>query len=886
MQKGARLGAYEILAKLGEGGMGEVYRARDTRLDRVVAIKVIASSAVDAPDLRERFDREARAVAALNHPHICTLHDVGHDNGVAFLVMEHLEGETLAERLARGALPIGDVTRYGLEIADALDKAHRAGIVHRDLKPANIFLTKQGSKLLDFGLAKHAAASPAGATMLPTTPAHLTAAGTILGTFQYMAPEQLEGTEADARTDIFALGVVLYEMTTGRKAFEGKTQASLIASIIGKDPPPVASLQPAVPAALDRVIRVAMAKDPDERWQNARDIVRELKELSQGSVVSAAAGTAATATVPAVRMRRREAAAWTLTSLAIVAAGASGYLQLRGGAANAEVTRFTLTAPPKTEFISNTMLAVSPNGRWIVFMAAAPNTPTELWLRSLDATEATRIAGTENAGVPFWSPDSRYIGFFADGKLKKVSSAGGPPVVLADAPVAGANRGGGTWNADDIIVFQPKNDGPLYRVSGAGGVPVEATRLDASRKEVAHRYPSFLPDDKHFMYVAQPGGFIVVGALDSPETKVLLQADSKPVFAMPGYLLFVRQNVLMAQRFDARRLQLEGDAVPVGQQVRTNPAFGSAAFAASDNGVLAYGSGTASLLSRLEWIDREGRSTVAVETASDYRSVALSPDATKVIVHRHEEPGGGGLWLTDLGRAATSRFTLTATHDANAVWSPDGTRIAFTSIRDQRETIQAKRANGIGDADDILRLPTDTRLSDWSRDGRLIAYNVRGAKSWDVALLPVAPGRTPITIAATDFEEVWPQFSPDGRFIAYNSNESKRYEIYLQSLSPGGGKWQISTAGGIYARWKADGSELYFLGLDQTMMAVAIDLKAATPTIQSPRGLFATRAAVTTGGFPYAVTADGTRFLIASLPEQQAATLTVVLNWHAALPPY
>jgi Tol biopolymer transport system component len=674
-------------------------------------------------------------------------------------------------------------------------------------------------------------------------------------------------------------------MATGQKAFEGRTHASLIASIIGHEPAPVSAIQPAVPPALDRVIRIALAKDPDNRWQSTRDIVRELKEttpLSTATRIMSQPAVAASST----RSRRREAAAWGLAALAAVAATTLSLLLIRGRTGDGDpVTRFTVTSPPKTDFSSNSLLAVSPNGRWIVFAAAAGNAPPQLWLRSMDATDAVLLTGTDGAGVPFWSHDSRYIGFFADGKLKKLPVGGGPAIVLCDAPVMGNSRGGAAWSRDDVIVFQPKNDGPLFRVPAAGGVPTQATVLDESRKEIAHRYPTFLPDAKHFLYVAMPGGSIVLGALDSRDTKVLLQADSKPVFGAPGYLLFVRQTVLMAQPFNMARLELEGEAVPVGQQVRVNPGFGSAAFSASDNGVLAYGTGQTVQTSRLEWFDREGRPTPALDGLFDYRALSLSPDGTRAVAHRHEEPVGGGLWLTDLGRAATSRFTLTAAHDSFPVWSPDAARVAFSSDREgQRDAIYVKAANGAGGEQQVLKAPNAVRPADWSFDGRAIVYEQIDPKnSVDVFLVPLSGDRQPQPVAATSFVEAAPQFSPDGRYVAYTSNEARRFEIYLQSVVPGGGKWQVSTSGGFFSRWRRDGTELYYLSLDSSMMAVPIDLRGSAPVIGVPQRLFPTRAAVTNQGFPFAVAADGKRFLVAQQPEQLNATVTVVLNWTAGL---
>jgi Tol biopolymer transport system component/predicted Ser/Thr protein kinase len=883
---GTRLGPYEIVAPLGAGGMGEVYKATDTRLDRVVAIKVLSGHLAGDPDLRERFDREARAISALNHPNICALYDVGHQNDVDFLVMEYLDGEVLSERLKKGALPVADVLRYGIEIASALDRAHRAGIIHRDLKPGNIVISKGGAKLLDFGLAKRqAAASAPGVTALATTPPELTARGSILGTFQYMAPEQLEGADADARSDIFAFGAVLYEMATGRKAFEGKTQASLIAGILEREPPALTTLQPAAPSALERIIRVALAKDPDDRWQTARDVMRELKELAPASVPVSVVSAPAVVRQP----RSRERLAWGVAGLAVLVAAAALWRAAQPNADAGAPTRFLLAPPPKTDFVSNTILTVSPNGRHLVFMAGDNGSAdaARLYLRAMDATDSVPLAGTENAGVPFWSPDSRFIGFFADGKLKKIPLTGGPPQVLCDAAVQGNNRGGAAWGLNDVIVFQPGNVGPLFRVSASGGTPVQATKLDETRKEATHRYPSFLPDGKHFVYVAQPGGWLVVGALDSDEHKILIQADSKPVFVAPDHLLYVRQATLLAQRFDPKRFELSGDAIPVGQSVRANATFGSGAFSASENGVLVYGTGTATVFSRLAWFDHSGSSgAVAVDALVDYRGLALSPDGRRVVAHRHEGVSGGGLWITDLERSATSRFTLTAAHETDAVWSPDGSKIAFASAADaQPAAMYVKLANGTGAAEQLLKGPADIRPMDWSSDGKSIAYVTADPKTQDdVYVLPLAGDRTPRAIARTAFTEGGAQFSPDGRYIAYHSNESRRYEIYVQSLAPGGGRWQISSGTGIFPRWRHDGNELYYVSTsDFSWMAVPMNMAGESPVAGVPKMLFKPKAAVSAAGFPYAPAADGKRFLIANELDQPGSALTVVLNWTASL---
>jgi len=864
--------------------MGEVYRARDTRLDRIVAVKVLSDALSGSSDLRERFDREARAVAALNHPHICTLHDVGHEGGVDFLVMEYVDGETVADRLKTGPLPIAEVLRYGMQIADALDRAHRAGIIHRDLKPGNVMLTKSGAKLLDFGLAKHAAPhAAAGVTLMPTTPANLTAAGTILGTFQYMAPEQLEGRDADARTDIFAFGTLLYEMATGRKAFDGKTQATLIASILDREPQPVTTVVPAAPPALERVIRIAIAKDPDDRWQTARDMLRELKEAA-GVTTSVITTTPATGaiTMPTARSSRLP---WILAALASILAVAAVVFALRKPEeAPAAISRFVLSSPPKTQFTSNTIVSAAPNGRYLAFTAGAEGS-SQLWLRPLESAEAVPVAGTAGGGIAFWSPDSRYLGFFADGKLKKLPISGGPPIVICDAPVVGNNRGGAAWGSKDVIVFQPANEGPLHRVAAGGGASTPATTLDKKDGETAHRYPTFLPDGDHFLFVALPSRSIVLASLSSPERKTLFKADSKPVFARPGYVLFLRQNTLMAQRFDTKRLDVVGDPIAVGQTVRSNPGFGSAAFAVSDNGLLTYGTGLASNSGQVAWVDKNGRATPALEGSFDYRGIALSPDSKQVVSHRHEEPAGGGLWLTDIARGTTSRFTSTNSHDEFPVWSPDGTQIAFASNRDEKRfTLFVKPANGGSDERQIFKGGSDAIPTDWSADGRSLLFMMNNPKTDtdDVWLLPMTGDRTPRQLTNTPFEEAAARFSPDGRYFTYLTNESKRFELYLQSVAPGGGKWQISNTGGAYSYWRRDGKELYYVTLDGIVKAVSIDLRGPAPIIGTARELFRSRSVVRNDGSPLDVDTGGDRFIMVVPVDQTEASVSVVLNWTAA----
>ena len=603
LQTGTRLGPYEILAPLGSGGMGEVYRARDTRLDRAVAVKVLPSHLSQSHDAHQRFEREARAVSSLNHPHICTLHDVGRHEGIAFLVMEYIEGETLVARLDRGPLPSGELLRYAIQIADALDKAHRQGVVHRDLKPGNIMLTKSGAKLLDFGLAKSiggAVAVAPGLTASPTVSTPLTAEGSILGTFQYMAPEQLEGQEADARSDIFAFGAVLYEMATGRRAFQGKSPSSVIAAILHLDPPSIATLQPLSPPALERVVNRCLAKDPDERWQTARDLGFELQWIAQtGSQPGVPAAAAS-------QKRTRERLLWLLAVVLLGAAGAAlGLNWRRADSIEPRAIRAFVPAPDRTTFrlisLGAGPVAVSPDGSRLVFSARKENGVELLWVRPLDSVVATPLAGTEGASYPFWSPDGRNIGFFANGKLKRIDADGGAALSLCDA----VSARGGTWSPEGIILFAPLQASGLFRVPADGGAPVQVTKLNEERWEGSHRWPQFLPDGRKFIYYSrkptgvEEGRSVIASSLDGGDARIILRADSNAVYAS-GHLLFMRETTLMAQPFRPDDLMLNGDAFPVADQVQLDMSFSRGIFSArsahNSSGSIAAASRQASLV--------------------------------------------------------------------------------------------------------------------------------------------------------------------------------------------------------------------------------------------------------------------------------------------------
>ncbi len=882
---GTRLGPYEIVAAIGAGGMGEVYRARDTRLERTVAVKVLPAHLSTSPESRQRFDREARMISQLSHPHICALYDVGHQDGMDYLVMEYLEGETLADRLVKGRLPIEQILRYAIEIADALDKAHHDGIVHRDLKPGNVMLTKSGVKLLDFGLAKAVLPpSSAPATALPTMTPALTQEGTILGTFQYMAPEQLEGKEADTRTDIFAFGAVLYEMATDRKAFSGTSQASLISSIMGSEPAPISSISPMTPPALDRVVKTCLAKDPDDRWQTAHDVGVQIRWIAEGG-----SAVGLPAAIPAHRTNR-ERIAWVLAALSLSALIAFAALSFRRQPVEARVTRFPVLPPEKAAFTlpgetASAQPALSPDGRLLAFVAISPGDRKLLWVRPLDSVEAQSLAGSEDASYPFWSPDSRFIGFFGHGKLKRLDLSGGPPQTLCDAS---AGRGA-AWSPNGTIVFTPTQSEGLYRIPAAGGEVTPVTTLDSSRAENSHRWPSFLPDGRRFLFWTRsrsPSSGIRVGSLDSRQSSSVVSATGMGVFVPPGQLLFERDGTLLAQDFDPRSAKVRGEPVRVAESVGHGAPPGYAPFSVSDKGLLAYVPGVISQR-ELVWLDRSGKVLGTIGGPGGYIGPSLSPDEKRVAVGvRDPQSGNLDVWLTDLARNLSSRFTFSPATSSRPIWSPDGSRIAFVSSREGFGDIYEKSSSGAGQERVIFRSNQDKFLTDWSLDGRFLVFHTPGPKTgWDVWVLPMTGDRKPMAFAQTEFSEVQGQLSPDERWMAYASDESGRMEVYVQPFPASGGKWQVSTGGGSQPRWRRDGKELFYVSADKRLMAVEVKADA-TFEAGVPKALFGTRflPAAAPHLLSYAVAGDGQRFLVTRLVEEEPAIpITVVLNWTAGL---
>ena len=875
LPSGSRLGPYEIVAPLGAGGMGEVYRATDTRLDRTVAIKILSSRISNHSDLKQRFEREARVISSLTHPHICALYDVGSQDGTEFLVMEFLEGETLAHRLIKGPLPTDQMLRFGIQIADALDKAHRQGIVHRDLKPGNIMLTKSGVKLLDFGLAKlrSAKSSPSlsKVSVLPTKDRDITTEGTILGTIQYMAPEQLEGQETDTRADIFACGTVLYEMATGKKAFTGNSQASLMSAILKDEPSPISQIQPLSPLPLDRVVKTCMAKDPDDRWQNAHDLMKELTWIADGSstaVVSAATKPARFHLLP-----------WMIAGVLFLIAIASWFPSFKPRTAPEKLLRLSILSPPETELIDAP--AVSPDGSRIVFPAADKHGKTYLWIRSLQSTAAEKVPGTEGAANPFWSADSQAIGFFAKGKLMKVDPSHGLSQALCDV----ADQRGGAWNKDGIILFSPNPYDGLYRINNTGGALSKVTVLDSATAEGTHRFPYFLPDGKHFFFFVkgQKGeGGVYVGSLDSQEKSFLLNSDRSAVFSS-GYLLFQRGNTLFAQPFDTNKLKLSGEAIPLSENVWHEPqTWGTRGVAVSDNNLLTYVEG--SNLSQLQWFDHTGNQLGLISSIDQYAGTpAFSPDGKRFAISV-VDGGFAHIWLYETSSGSRSRLTFSQSYNVNSRWSPDGKRIVFSSTRDGLLKLYLRDSKGTGN-DELLFQSKDACLSDdWSPNGQYIVFSQVDPKTkYDLWILRLGQQKSAFPFLQTEANESQARFSPDGNWIAYCSDESGQPEVYVQPVAKEGGKWQISTSGGMNPKWSRDGKELFYLSLDNQIMSSEVKIGSVfEATVSKP--LFAIHPYTTQriGSQSYSAFEpgpDGRRIAVHSSLSSSPPNITVVLNW-------
>jgi serine/threonine protein kinase/Tol biopolymer transport system component len=880
---GSRLGPYEIVSPLGAGGMGEVYKARDTRLERTVAVKVLSSHLSASPEVRQRFEREAKTISQLSHPHICALHDVGREGETEYLVMEYLEGETLAERLAKGPLPLEQTLRYGMQIADALDRAHRQGIVHRDLKPGNVMVTKSGVKLLDFGLAKAVApATPAvDVTALPTQAAPVTREGTLIGTVQYMAPEQLQGREADARTDIFALGVLLHEMATGRKAFSGDTQASIVSSILRDEPQPISRVHPTSPPALDRVVQKSLAKDPEDRWQSAADLGSELKWIAEGSQ----AGAVAPASFP---RRRRDWVAWSIAGLLLLATGFLGneVRRLRSGPRTPTIHSF-LVPPEKTSFRltgdDSAPIVLSPDGRKTAFGAGG-----KLWVGSLSTGAMTPLDGTDAGTFPFWSPDSRVVGFFSDGKLRVVEATGGPVRAIANAP----NARGGTWGSRGTIVFSPDFRSGLFRVSPSGGPAAQITHLE-SGKHTTHRWPSFLPDGEHVLYLAanhqDPRGEdsgIYVARVVGGAPRRLLSSYGSAQYAS-GWLLTVRDTSLLAFPFDLRGLIAGPEPVRVRDDVNFDLGVWRGGFTASDNGVLAYQTAQAGVGGQLTWMDLSGHRLSTVGEKSEAYSPQLSPDGQRALVVLGDP--NNDIWVYELDRGVRTRLTTAAQVQVSPLWSPDGSEILYSSQRMSGESIEfvltALTSDGAGARRVVYRSKERIEPTDWSRDGRYLLVDRGNIGAQDVWVIPLSEPDKAAPLVQSQFQERGGQFSPDGRWIAYQSLQTSRNEIYVTPFPGGGARWQVSAAGGTQPRWSADGRELYFVSPMDDLMVATLDGSATRLEVKEVKSLFRVNLyrGPRVGLHSYDVSPDGKRFLINDAGEVGVPRVALVTNWTAEL---
>ncbi len=899
LASGTKLGPYEILNPLGAGGMGEVYRAKDTRLDRIVAIKVLPSHLSSDPELKQRMEREAKAISALQHANICTLYDIGTQDGTQFLVMEYLEGQTLAERLVKGALPVDQVLKIGTEIAQALEKAHQQGIIHRDLKPANIMLTKAGAKLMDFGLAKPGLTKPelsisahAIGPFTPSTPtvnlASLTAAvspltqrGSIVGTFQYMAPELLQGAEADARSDLFSFGCVLYEMITGRRAFEGKSQLSVFTSILEKDPEPISASQPLAPPMLDRVVRACLAKDPADRMQSAHDVALDLRWVAESAPVESEKRSAEF---------KKSWAVWT-AALLLAFMALAGFAGYRWARSSADSLSLRAEIPPPDKFLLDTtgdsggMPVLSPQGDKLTFVAHSGESKM-LWVRALNSDTAQPLEGTQNAMHPFWSPDGRYIAFFANGKLAKIAVTGGPVSVLADAP----NSRGGSWSANDVIVFAPDYIGALFKVSAQGGAVEPATLIEKTRHDT-HRWPWFLPDGKHFLFLAtshtggdpRPNG-IYFGSVDNKETRQIVAADSAAQYAS-GYLLYRANTALVAQPFDSQSGTLSGSAVPLFNNLRDDVGVWRSIFAVSQNGLMVYQLGNAaSAKSSLVWFDRSGKALADFDPGENtIIDVRLSPDNRRVAF-----ASGTGIWTLDLERKTKTRITFDQQIVQEPTWSPDGKTLIFSARMAKgggNVEIRSKAADGSGAEKTLITEQNNYHYPAWSPDGKYLTYIWGdGEKMVSLWIVPVAGDAKPVAIVQppsplSNINSY--RVSPDSRWVAYVSDESGLQEIYITSFPEGKGKWKVSSNGGAYPAWRADGKELFYQNITNDFFACPIAAKGSEIEVGTPQRLFNTTSPGI--GISFDVSADGKRLLINHAEEEAQAPLQLLTNWPAEL---
>jgi eukaryotic-like serine/threonine-protein kinase len=879
LQIGQKVGSYEVTALLGKGGMGEVYRARDSRLKRDVAIKILPDEFTRDADRVNRFQREAEVLASLNHTNIAAIHDLQEVEGSRFLIMELVEGDTLADRIARGALPVDEALNIAKQICEGLEAAHEKGIIHRDLKPANVKILPDGKvKVLDFGLAKALEADAANPNLShsPTMSMAATNAGVILGTAAYMSPEQARGRHADQRSDVFALGCVMYEMLSGKQAFQGEEISDVLASVL-KDQPDLALLPANLNPGISELLRRCLDKNARRRWQAVGDVRIEIENVLANPAVEA--GSIPISSTP---HKSRERFAWLVAALfliAVIALAIPTIAHLRETPPDApRETRLDVATPSTADPIS---FALSPDGRQLVYVASTDG-QTGLWVRPFDKTTAQFLPGTEGATYPFWSPDSRSIGFFDGAKLKRIDLAGGSPQTLTDA----ANRGG-MWGLGGAILFTRSTGGPIFRVSATGG---EATAVTKLEKQTSHRFPQFLPDGRHFLFLAQGSpetSGIYLGSLDSSETKRLVASESAGVYAPEGWLLFIRSGTLLAQHLDLAKQQLTGEVITVADPITYDSGVQAPAVSVSATNVITYRAGGGSGQRQLTWFDRSGKAlgTLAAPDQNNLLAPRLSPDGRRVAAFRATQ-GNQDIWIIDADRL--TRFTFDSSFDRFPIWSPDGSRIVFDSTRKGHRDLYSKLSNGGASEELLLESSQDKGAGDWSSDGRFIAVasaDPQGA--YDLWMLPMQGDRKPFVFLKTNYDERRPSFSPDGRWVAYMSNESGRFEIYVRPFPGPGGQWQISAAGGISPRWGPGGKELYYIAPDGTLMATPIRVNGATIEPGRPDALFHTRivggGTDLSVGVNYDIAPDG-RILINTLLSDIAAPITILQNWKPPKP--
>ena len=893
LSSGTKLGPYEIYSPLGSGGMGEVYRALDTRLDRAVAIKVLASHLSSSPELRQRMEREARAISSLNHPHICQLYDIGSQNGTDFLVMEFLEGETLAERLRKGPMPLNEIFNVAIAIAEALAVAHRQGIIHRDLKPGNIMLTASGAKLMDFGLAKPLAMQTANASSVappsftaaatmssPSPISPLTTAGSIVGTIQYMSPEQIEGKEADARSDIFAFGAVLYEMATGKRPFAGKSQISLASAILENDPPPMSAVNPVTPSAFEHVVTTCLQKNPDDRFQTAHDIKLELQWIASDRTPAATAA-------PAPAAPKRERLGWAAAVVIAILLGALAGIFLHRPTPPAPSIRTVINPPEKTTLTLTGDSAgppvLSPDGRVLAFAAVAADGKTALWVRPMNSLDARMLADTDNAIFPFWSPDSHSIAFFADGKLKIIDLAGGSALVICDAELGR----GGAWGPGGVILLAPNVNSPIMRISTSGGSLSPTTKID-TEQHTSHRWPFFLPDGKHFIYLAihhdaakAGNNTLYYASVDGRENRALFRSQSNAIYAN-GYLLFARGEQLMAQLFDPATGTLSGEPQILARGVMNDSSTWHMDASASGDGLLVFGSGGSGDL-QLVWFDRAGKEvSVIADKVPNLMGGSISPQGDRVALQI--DMGANDIWVLDLTRGVRTRLTFGPIANQFPVWSPDGQWIAYGSLRSEngmnRFHLVRKRSDGSGAEEELLSSGSAEQITpdSWSRDGKTIIYTQR-TEDGKLALwaLPLEGERKPLVVMPLgDAGEL----SPDGHWLAYQSVESGQNQVYVVGFGGRQGKWQVSSVSAVLPSWSRKGDELYYI--DQSYNIIAVPVKEVGGALQfgSPQKMVSNWSAPNVF---YDVSPDSKKVLLARVAQQVSQSVTVVTDFAAEL---